>query len=135
MKSFDEILDHKSKEEALAHDAAMLSFRFISEINKIMLEKGMSKKMLASQVGISPSYVTQLFNGGKLVNCEILARFQKILNITFEIATAVGQPDRSQPIIASKSGEYTSFATSMPLSAVAEPVHNNYKTKRQTNKK
>jgi hypothetical protein len=36
-------------------------------------------------VGTSPSYITQLYRGDKLVNMLTLARFQKALDLEFEI--------------------------------------------------
>jgi transcriptional regulator with XRE-family HTH domain len=84
-KSFHDLLKFKNEEEKIRHDATMISFQFISELNKILEDQEITKKKLASDINISPSYITQLFTGDKLVNCEILAKFQKTLGIRYSI--------------------------------------------------
>ena len=85
---FDEILSFGDDNEKLSHDAMMLSLKFISEINELLQNQNkMPKKDLASLLDISPSFVSQLFNGDKKLNFDLLAKFQNILNAEFCITT------------------------------------------------
>jgi transcriptional regulator with XRE-family HTH domain len=43
-------------------------------------------------IGTTPSYVTQLFRGNKIINLETIARMQLALNVEFEIKLAGEQP-------------------------------------------
>jgi len=63
--------------------AEMLSFRFISEIDRLMERDDISKKELALRLGTSASYITQLFRGDKLLNMEILARTELVFGVRF----------------------------------------------------
>lgn len=77
--SFD---DRKDKIE---HKAQMISYRILSEVERVCDAKKIKKKDLAARVGTSKSYITQLFRGAKQVNTQILARFEEALAISFEI--------------------------------------------------
>ena len=59
--------------------------RFLSEVEKKYKEKGWRRKDLAKKIGTSPSYMTQLFRGTKLINLEMIAKMQDALNIKFNI--------------------------------------------------
>lgn len=82
---FENLFSFKNKEEELEHEAKMIMFRFLSELEKIAGEKPIKKKELAKAIHTSPSYVTQLFRGDKLVNLLTLAKFQDFYDITFHI--------------------------------------------------
>lgn len=82
---FKSLLKIDSKEEKIQHDAEIIMFQFLSEIEKIMETQDLSRKALAEMAGVSPSFVTQLFRGHKLLNLKTLAKFQEALNICFKI--------------------------------------------------
>jgi transcriptional regulator with XRE-family HTH domain len=82
---FDELFQFKNEEEKLEHDAQMISYRILSEIEKMCDEKKIKKKDLAQMTGTSKSYITQLFNGTKSINTNILAKFEHALEVTIEI--------------------------------------------------
>ena len=73
-----------SKED-LEHDIKMIMYRFLSEVERISEEEGLNRKELAALIGISPSYLTQLFRGNKIINLQTIAKFQKVFDLTFEI--------------------------------------------------
>ncbi|MFO8000539.1 MAG: helix-turn-helix domain-containing protein [Marinilabilia sp.] len=83
--AFDQIFNERTSEEQLASEARLLSFRFLDIIERKCQNTGMSRKDLAKKVGTSPSYITQLFRGNKLINMLTLAKFKSVLNIEFEI--------------------------------------------------
>lgn len=67
-------------------DAQVLMYRFLSEVEKITDEKNISRRQLAKLLGTSPSYITQLFRGNKIMSLEFLGRIQRALNIEFKIS-------------------------------------------------
>jgi transcriptional regulator with XRE-family HTH domain len=92
-KEFEELFSFKDEKEELDHEAHMIMFRFLSEIEEHQASgKYLKKNELASKLGVSPSYITQLFNGDKLLNFTMLAKLQKVFNITFEIKARKNDP-------------------------------------------
>ena len=84
-RAFTEIVEPADEATALAMETRLLMYRFLSEVEKISEERGISRKELAQMIGTSPSFITQLFQGTKTVNLTTLAKFQKALNFTFRI--------------------------------------------------
>ncbi len=83
---FESLFTHKNEKEELEHDARMIMYRFLSEIENIENSGNPIKKNeLAKKLKVSPSFITQLFNGDKLMNFTLLAKIQDAFNITFEI--------------------------------------------------
>ena len=68
-----------------AHESKMIMYRFLSEVERISDEKKLNRKELATLIGKSASYITQLFRGNKLINMEMIAKFQKVFDVTFEV--------------------------------------------------
>ena len=81
----DDLFEFSSEKAEDQHEARMIMFRFLSEIERFSDEKRGFKKKLAKSIKKSSSYITQLFNGDKLVNLITLAKFQKQLGIKFKI--------------------------------------------------
>lgn len=79
---FDEIFSFKNEGEKLEHHAQMISYRILSEIEKMCDDKNIKKADLAQMTGVSKSYITQLFNGTKSINTSIIAKFENALNAT-----------------------------------------------------
>jgi len=69
----------------VAHLTQMLSYRFLSEIEILTDEREISRKELAQSIGVSPSYLTQLYRGVKPLNFETLAKIEFVLDFRFEI--------------------------------------------------
>ena len=82
---FENLYAFKNNEEELEHDAKMIMFRFLSELEKLNAEKPIKKKELAKAISTSASYITQLYQGDKLINLLTLAKIQEAYNLTFEI--------------------------------------------------
>ncbi len=97
-KGFNDLENQLTEEARLANEASVLMFRFLSIVKERCKSLGWTRARLAQEIGTSPSYITQLFRGDKLVNMLILAKMQKALEIGFEIsATMAGgnSPDHS----------------------------------------
>lgn len=82
---FQDLFDFENKEAELQHRAEMISFRILSEVERLCEERKIKKKELAEMVGTSGSYITQLFRGDKQVNTQIMAKFEDALHMLFEI--------------------------------------------------
>jgi hypothetical protein len=82
---FADLFSFSNDKEKIEHLAQMISYRVLSEVEKICEEKKIKKKDLAHMVGTSRSYITQLFRGTKLVNTDIMARFECALNFSYNI--------------------------------------------------
>jgi plasmid maintenance system antidote protein VapI len=84
-KEFEHLFAFKDTQDELEHMAQMISFRFLSIIEKTLEDRNLKKADLAKMLTVSKSYITQLFNGGKKVNMDILARLEHCLGIDFQI--------------------------------------------------
>jgi len=82
---FADLFESSSQEDEIRHEARVIMYRFMSEVERLIDEKNINKKELASLIGTSPSYITQLFKGNKLLNLETAAKFQRAFNIKFDI--------------------------------------------------
>ncbi len=83
--AYKKLLAQRTPEEVIAHDALLLSARFLSEISILMEQKSINKKMLAEKTGVSSAYITNLFRGNKLLNMEMIARLEKALDLKFQV--------------------------------------------------
>ena len=82
---FEDLFAFKNKDEERKHNAQMISYRVLSEVNRTCEERNINKKQLATMVGASASYITQLFRGTKQVNMDVMGRFEEALDICFVI--------------------------------------------------
>lgn len=85
-EEFADIFSFSNEEEELEHDAQMLMYKFLEEIEKCQPnDKKFKKKDLADAIGKTPSFISQLYSGDKLLSFNLLAKIQKKLHINFEI--------------------------------------------------
>jgi plasmid maintenance system antidote protein VapI len=83
---FLDLLKPKSDEDKITFEAQMIHLNLIAEITELMQLHGIaSKKELASLLGTTSSYITQLFSGEKLINLKLLARLQRVFDTKFVI--------------------------------------------------
>jgi transcriptional regulator with XRE-family HTH domain len=85
--AFDNLLLPKTEKETYQLKGQVLAMKFLGEIDEEMARQKMKKKELASQIGTSASYITQLFRGDKKPTWEILARMAEVLNMDFYVTT------------------------------------------------
>jgi len=67
------------------HLARMLMYRFLSEVERITDERNILRKDLAAMIGVSPSYITQLYRGSKPLNFDTLSKIETALGFRFEV--------------------------------------------------
>lgn len=84
--SFDSLFKFESKEDEIEHEAKMIMFKILNTLEAIPAFKDLKKKDLAVLLGTSPSYITQLYKGDKIINLITLARLQDIFDVQFEIS-------------------------------------------------
>lgn len=82
---FESLFTFENKNEEIEHEKTILSLKFLNEIQTFIDAESLTKKDIAQKLETSASYITQLFKGDRLVNMEILAKFQDCLNFTFDI--------------------------------------------------
>jgi hypothetical protein len=100
---FENLFSFKTKEEELEHEAKMIMFRFLSELEKLNTEKPIKKKELANAINTSASFITQLYQGDKLINLLTLAKIQDAYNLTFEIKAKLNSENYKEEIEHSNS--------------------------------
>ncbi len=100
---FENLFAFKSKEEELEHEAKMIMFRFLSELEKLNEEKPIKKKELAKAINTSASFITQLYQGDKLVNLLTIAKIQEAYNLTFEIKAKLNTENYKEEVENSNS--------------------------------
>jgi transcriptional regulator with XRE-family HTH domain len=83
---FDQIFNFSTEKDEIEHDAQMLMYSFLSEVEKYQKMQGITRKTLADKIKTSASYITQLFRGSKPLNFEAIAKMQKALGIKFDIS-------------------------------------------------
>ena len=96
---FESVFTEKNKEEELEHEAKMIMFRFLNELEKLNPEKPLKKKDLAQAINTSASFITQLYRGDKLINLHTLAKIQDAYNITFEIKAKLNSNNSQAEIV------------------------------------
>ena len=89
---YKKMMDSRPELEKLESDSYALMASFLSVIEMIQEEKGITRKELASLIKTSPSYLTQVFRGDKPLNFITLAKIQQALGIRFTVG--VKQPKK-----------------------------------------
>ncbi|KIC92296.1 helix-turn-helix transcriptional regulator [Flavihumibacter sp. ZG627] len=103
-KEFEDVFSFDNNHEKLEHEAKMIMFRFLSELQKFYGDKPIKKKELAEALQTSPSFITQLFRGDKLINLLTIAKIQEAFNIQFQITAipATSKKVNKTPVVKSK---------------------------------
>ena len=93
--NLNDLLAFKNDTEEVSHEAQILMFKFLSEIERLQESRGLNRKSLAEAIKTSGSYLTQVFRGDKPLNFITLAKIQKVLNIKFNIKAIHNQSHQS----------------------------------------
>lgn len=73
-----------SAEDQLDIDASVISGRFVYEIDQLRQKQGLNKKEFAEKLGVTASYLTQVFRGDKQINTKLLAKVERALDVRVE---------------------------------------------------
>lgn len=88
---FRRIMNSLTESEKIESDSFILMSSFLSVIEIVQEEKGITRKELASMIKTSPSYLTQVFRGDKPLNFITLAKIQRALGIRFSVGLKQGK--------------------------------------------
>lgn len=88
-KQFSELLTPTNKDAELKIKEQVLAMKFLGEIDEEMEKRNIRKKELATKVGTSASYITQLFRGNRMPNFNIIAKMAAALEIEFVVTTKI----------------------------------------------
>jgi transcriptional regulator with XRE-family HTH domain len=75
----------KNKKTRIEVEKNLLAAKFLSEIQIQLEGEGLTRKQFAKKMGVSASFVSQLFTAEKTVSMEFLAKAQDELKIKFSI--------------------------------------------------
>lgn len=67
-------------------EAKVIASKMLSDIKEITDKKDLSRKDIAELLGTSPSYLTQLYRGNKLLNLVTLAKLKNKLDLKVDIS-------------------------------------------------
>jgi plasmid maintenance system antidote protein VapI len=82
---FEKLFEFETADDANIHQSKIIMMKFLHEMEKSLGKQPLKKKELAAILGVSPSYVTQLYNGDKLINLEMIARIEQAFGIEFKV--------------------------------------------------
>lgn len=85
-KALDSIFSFEDDAEKFDFEKSVLQQEMLFLIQDLMDKKGMKRGDLAQELGVSDSFVSQLFSCDKFLNMDILAKFQRIFNIRFKLS-------------------------------------------------
>jgi len=74
--SFKNLFENKSYDDEREHRKHMIMFRCLAQVEKLMEDEKITKRDLATLINTSASYITQVFNGNKVINLDFLARVE-----------------------------------------------------------
>lgn len=80
------LLKFKDDDEKIDFETEIIHVEIMNQILQLMEKNNISKSDLAKTLGISKSYITQLFIGDKILNLKLLSKFQRIFKIKFKIS-------------------------------------------------
>lgn len=78
-------------ENDFENDAKVIASKILSEIKDITDKKDLNRKDIAALLGTSPSYLTQLYRGNKLLNLVTLAKLKNKLDLNIDITVTENQ--------------------------------------------
>ena len=84
-EAFKDLLTPETENDKLELETRLLMAQFLDGIEAAMHEKKMRKKDLAHLIGTSPSFITQIFRGNKVVNLETLCKISLALDLRFVV--------------------------------------------------
>lgn len=84
-EKFDALFNSIPEKDKLDIDAKVLMFRFLEIVEEEREKRDMNRKDLADILGVRPAFVSQLFNGNKLLNLVHMAKLQKAFGFEFEV--------------------------------------------------
>ncbi len=83
--AFDKLLSDDNDLETMERAAKLLAAKFLSQVEKNLIDSNLTKKELAREINIPAKKLKQFFKGDKIIDLKTLAKIEKALEIKFEI--------------------------------------------------
>jgi ribosome-binding protein aMBF1 (putative translation factor) len=113
---FNDLLNPKTSAELVSLESRILMARFLHVIETVMEERGIKKKDLAKMINTSPSFITQLFRGTKIINLETLAKIKLALHFDFDISIKKSFDTKTTAL----SSPISTYNANFPIALVGE---------------
>ncbi len=72
----------RKENKAWLERSRKIAIRILTEIRKQKEANGMTQKMLADQMGVSPQYINKIVKGNENLTLETIAKIENVLGIT-----------------------------------------------------
>lgn len=96
---YETLFSFKTAKQEHQFNAEMISLRILSVIEGVLKERGLRKADLAQMTGVSKSFITQLFNGDKMVNMHFLETIENALKIKLSFSlSAQKEKEQERPL-------------------------------------
>lgn len=87
-ETIEKLLGFENDQEREAFEAERLQLDILHVVSQRMERDGLTKSDLAAGLGVSKSYVSQLFSVDKPLNLRMLAKIERLLGARFRIGLA-----------------------------------------------
>lgn len=91
-----DILSFKDEKDRESFAAEIFQLEFLSIIEDEMDKNDISKKELADKLGVTASFITQLFKANKILNLKMLTKLINIFEIDYEFNPKSEFQERSE---------------------------------------
>lgn len=78
-------LTSSNKDEEIDMLAEIVNYDYVNAIKKSLQERGILPTDVASSIGVSKSYVSQIFNGSRMLNINFITRIRREFKISLEL--------------------------------------------------
>lgn len=102
LTSSEDLVTHfsfKNNKERQQFFAERLQLRFISLVEEELEQRNLSKKFLADKLGVSKSYISQIFAADALLNFKTLGKIEDTLGIQFDVSINTKMDDKLESSI------------------------------------
>lgn len=82
LSSWKEEAIERRKNRSWTDRSSKIAVRILREIRKQKTENGMSQKMLAKKMGVSPQYINKVVKGKENLTLETISKIEDVLGIT-----------------------------------------------------
>ncbi len=89
---FEDLFAFESEQEELEHEAKMLTQQVLNEVARCYSNgPKLKQKVLAEVLGVSTSFISQLYSGDKVLSFPFLAKIQKRFGLNFSIKAEMSE--------------------------------------------
>jgi antitoxin component HigA of HigAB toxin-antitoxin module len=116
-KELASTLKSSSDFEAMESEQDFLQLDILEYVSDLLKERNITRTQLAQKMGVTKSFISQLFSADKRLNLEHLVKFQRILDLKFKIS------DKSHSKISNPGVMHVVRSMAIPASNAATTTH------------